>query len=128
MGNSVVTLIRLETLRDERYPVSAIAEKLIPYLTVLVEQFRPDQIILFGSFAYGRPTRHSDVDLLIVKELNQSPVREAIAIRRAWRTVRETHGPLPFDLIVVSPEEHERRLRHSAGFYSEINTRGLHLL
>ncbi len=128
MENSVVTSIRLETLRDRRYPVSAIAEKLFPYLTILVEQFHPEKIILFGSFAYGHPTGHSDIDLLIVKELHQSPVREAIAIRRAWRVVRQMYGALPFDLIVVSPEEHERRLRHSAGFYSEITNRGLHLL
>ena len=29
-------------------------------------QFRPDRIILFGSYAYGSPTEDSDVDLLVV--------------------------------------------------------------
>lgn len=32
----------------------------------LVEQFRPEQIILFGSHAWGTPTPDSDVDLLVI--------------------------------------------------------------
>ena len=114
-----------EVLRDPRYPVHKIAEKLEPYLRVLLEKFQPRQVIIFGSYAYGKPTEHSDVDLLIIKPLERSPVREAISIRKAWRPVRASVGPLPFDLIVTSPEDHEHRLSHSAGFYEEIVERGL---
>jgi predicted nucleotidyltransferase len=32
----------------------------------LEEGLHPEQIILFGSYAYGEPTERSDVDLLIV--------------------------------------------------------------
>ena len=32
----------------------------------VAEHFRPDQIILFGSHAYGRPHADSDVDILVV--------------------------------------------------------------
>jgi len=28
----------------------------------------PDKIILFGSYAYGRPTEESDIDLLLLKD------------------------------------------------------------
>jgi hypothetical protein len=31
----------------------------------IVERFKPEQIILFGSYAYGRPAPGSDVDLLV---------------------------------------------------------------
>src|SRR5579862_3503113 len=75
--------IRDDVLRDPRYPVHRIADKLRPYLRVLVEQFHPDQIILFGSYACGQPDEHSDVDLLIVKTLRQSPVRESVEILKA---------------------------------------------
>jgi uncharacterized protein len=53
-------------LREPRYPVHQIADRLLPYLRVLVEQFHPQQVILFGSYAYGYPNEHSDVDLLII--------------------------------------------------------------
>jgi len=117
-----------EILRDPRYPVHEIADKLEPYLLVLLEEFQPQQVIIFGSYAYGKPTEHSDVDLLIIKPLEQSPVREAISIRRAWRPVRASIGSLPFNLIVTSPEDHQRRLLHSAGFYDEIVARGLRVV
>lgn len=119
--------IREDVLRDPRYPVHRIADKLLPYLRVLIEQFQPEQVILFGSYAYGQPDEHSDVDLLIIKKFDQSPLREAIAVRRAWRPVRASVGSLPFDLIVTSPDDHKRRLAHSAGFYDEIVRRGIQL-
>jgi predicted nucleotidyltransferase len=94
----------------------------------LVRRFQPEQIVLFGSYAYGEPTLHSDVDLLIVKPLLDGPVREAVAIRRAWREIRTTAGSLPFDLLLESPEGHLRRLSTAAGFYDEIIRRGLRLV
>ena len=33
----------------------------------IARRFRPDEIILFGSYAYGTPIEYSDVDLLVVK-------------------------------------------------------------
>jgi len=119
--------IREDVLRDPHYPVHQIADRLLPYLRVLVDQFQPQEIILFGSYAYGQPDEHSDVDLLIIKELEQSPLREAVAVRKAWRPVRASVGSLPFDLIVTSPDDHKRRLAHSAGFYDEIVRRGIQL-
>ena len=127
VANDSLCQLHEEVLRDPRYPVHKIASQLVPYLRLLLEEFHPQQVILFGSFAYGKPTEHSDVDLLIIKPLEQSPVREAISIRRAWRPVRADVGALPFNLIVTSPEEHERRLSHSAGFYDEIVRRGLRI-
>src|SRR5438067_13381382 len=32
----------------------------------VAEQFQPDKIILFGSYAYGEPHDDSDVDILVV--------------------------------------------------------------
>ena len=127
MSDDVLSQIREDVLYDQCYPVHRIADKLVPYLRVLVERFHPEQVILFGSYAYGQPDEHSDVDLLIIKELGQSPVREAISIRKAWRPVRASVGSFPFDLLVVSPEDHKRRLAHSAGFYDEIVHRGIQL-
>lgn len=119
--------IREDVLRDPRYPVHEIADRLLPYLRVLMDEFHPQRVILFGSYAYGRPGQDSDVDLLIIKKLEQSPVREAISVRKAWRPVRASVGPLPFDLLVTSPEDHQQRLAHSTGFYDEIVRRGIQL-
>jgi predicted nucleotidyltransferase len=36
------------------------------YLPVIREQYTPEQVWLFGSYAHGRPREWSDLDLLIV--------------------------------------------------------------
>ncbi len=65
----------------------------------IADQFRPERIILFGSYAYGSPRSDSDVDLLIVMPHTIRNIDMAIAI---WRATRPT---FPVDLIVRSPEE-----------------------
>ena len=32
----------------------------------LVTEFRPEQVILFGSYAWGTPDKYSDVDMLVI--------------------------------------------------------------
>ena len=117
--------IHEEVLRDPRYPVSRIADKLLPYLEVLVDQFHPERIILFGSYAYGHPDRHSDVDLLVIKEIERTSVSERRNILKAWRPLRWTRESLPFELLVVSPSEHQERLLQGGAFYSTIVRKGL---
>jgi len=119
--------IREEVLRDSRYPVHKIAERLLPYLRVLMEQFRPEQVILFGSYAYGHPDEHSDVDLLIVKDLDKPPVRQATEILKAWRPLRWGGVSIPFELIIETPANHEVRALQQGSFYSEIVRSGLRL-
>lgn len=120
-------MIREEVIRDPRFPVHKIADRLLPYLRVLVDQFQPHQLILFGSYAYGQPNEHSDVDLIIVKELRQSPVRELMEVLKAWRPIRWQGNSIPFELLIESPASHERRSRQSGSFYAEAVRKGLRL-
>src|SRR5258706_14301415 len=102
-----MTAVDEAMLRDSLYQVSAIADDLVPYLKVLVSQFAPQQVILFGSYAYGSPRSDSDVDLLIVKDLSDAPIHEASKIRHAWWPIRLTGRNLGFDLLVESPGDHK---------------------
>ena len=72
----------------------------------IVQEFQPEKIILFGSYAYGTPDANSDVDLLVVMSFEGSPFRQAgIILNRVIRMV----GVLPLDLLVRTPEQlHER--------------------
>ncbi len=33
---------------------------------IIVEEIQPEKILLFGSYAAGRPNKHSDVDIIII--------------------------------------------------------------
>ncbi len=44
----------------------------------LVAEFKPEQIWLFGSYAWGEPDAHSDLDfLVVVHESDVSPLKRA---------------------------------------------------
>jgi hypothetical protein len=117
--------IREDVLRDPRYPVHKIADQLLPYLQVLVEQFHPEQVILFGSYAYGEPTPDSDVDLLVVKPIQEGRVKDKVAIRRAWWPLLIGGFPLPFDLLLETPQEFGVLLTQKSGYHAEILRKGI---
>jgi predicted nucleotidyltransferase len=83
----------------------------------LGEQFHPDRIILFGSYAYGQPHAGSDVDLLVVMP-TASEVNQSIRMTLAFES------PFPLDLIVRTPEKLKRRLAEGSTFLAEIMERG----
>ena len=70
----------------------------------IVARFHPEKIILFGSYASGEPTEDSDVDLLIVAEMDLPPRDRFPAVRRLLNDY-----PVAFDLILETPEEYRRR-------------------
>lgn len=126
-ATSAAPAIREDVLRDPRYPVHKIADRLLPYLRVLVEQFHPEQVILFGSYAYGEPDRDSDVDLLIVKPINHTRLKDKISIRSAWWPILRSGSPLSFDLLLAAREEHAERRQRGSAYYKEITEKGLRL-
>jgi predicted nucleotidyltransferase len=46
----------------------------------IVGRFSPEEIILFGSYAYGKPTPWSDVDLLVIMETPKGELETAMEI------------------------------------------------
>ena len=68
----------------------------------IVEVAQPEKIILFGSAARGEMTRHSDVDLLIIKEGTH---RRSLA----GRIYENLYGVgAAVDVVVVTPADVER--------------------
>jgi len=114
-----------EVLRDKRFPASQIADKIIPYIRKLAETFRPQKIILFGSYAYGKPKLDSDIDLLVVKKIRENPIQEATAMRRALRPLRHNGNNISLDLMVRDPDDLKRRVASGAAFHAEILQKGL---
>lgn len=70
----------------------------------IARKFHPEKIILFGSHARGTATPESDVDLLVVMPPKGTRREQQVQIRLALHDI-----PVPKDIIVVSPEDLERR-------------------
>ena len=84
----------------------------------IAKEFQPEQIILFGSHAYGTPTLESDLDLLIVMPFEGSPLSQAV------RITRQLNLMLPIDLIVRTRAQVNERLAMEDFFMREIVERG----
>lgn len=85
----------------------------------IVELGHPDKIILFGSHARGTATEDSDVDLLVIGP-SDLPRRE-----REFRIISALFSSgIPYDLIALTPEEVDARLRINGPFIKEILSTG----
>lgn len=88
------------------------------FATQVARQFRPQQIILFGSYAYGNPTDHSDVDILVVMPFKGRNPEKATEI---WMA---TKPKFPIDIMVRKPAELKKRLKMGDFFLREITAKG----
>lgn len=87
----------------------------------LVAEYAPQKIILFGSYAYGQPGKDSDIDLLIIKVTQERFSDRLDAVRRV---AAGAHRRIPFEPIVLTPEEVEQRLKVGDQFIAEIVQKG----
>src|SRR3982074_399788 len=84
----------------------------------IAERFQPDKIILFGSYAYGKPHEESDVDLLVIMR-TRNAIDQSIRILTVFE-----ERPFSLDLIVRTPWQIERGLKDDNWFLREIIEKG----
>jgi predicted nucleotidyltransferase len=86
----------------------------------LVDEFHPDAIYLFGSYAWGKPTEDSDLDLLvIVAQSHQKPIQRAVRAQRSLRGVKA-----PVDVLVKTRKEFEDFSSVKASLEAQISREG----
>jgi hypothetical protein len=117
--------IEFPALNDRRFPIGQAAGRLAPYLRAIVEKINPERIILFGSYAYGEPTEHSDFDLLIVRKDIPSSKESNMEVRYAIRDVNAS--PASFTFLSQTPQGLEDKLNSGSFIYREIISRGLQI-
>lgn len=67
----------------------------------IVQAVHPEQILLFGSQAWGQPNEESDIDLLVVIGASSDPgYRRAREVYRSLRGIR-----LPIEVVVRTRDE-----------------------
>jgi len=94
------------------------ASQIKAYCRALAREFRPQKIVLFGSYAHGTPTKDSDVDLLVIMPHHGRAVDQVVNIGT------RVPAPFPMDLLVETPAYVRRRLALGCCFMNEVLTRG----
>ncbi len=86
----------------------------------LVHALKPQQVVLFGSHAWGLPNDESDADLLVIVEQADEP-----GYRLAQQAYRSLYGVrYPCDVIVHTREEVERARQIKASLLRKIIEEG----
>ncbi len=98
---------------DLRLNTEKITPELINYIIEkIVQEIKPEKIILFGSYAKGNFNQDSDLDLFIIKESEES----SRIVRRKVEALLWGRR-FPVDLLVRKPEEVEWNFRAKNPLY-----------
>jgi len=84
----------------------------------IVKEFNPERIILFGSYAYGKPGPDSDVDLLVILPFEG---------RNFWKSLEilnRVNPSFPLELLARRPEDTSRRYSEGDPLIREALDRG----
>jgi len=84
----------------------------------IAEKYKPEKIYLFGSFAWGKPTKDSDVDFFIVKNTKIRKFNRQLQVRNI------VNGDLPVDILVYNNREIKERVALGDFFVKKILNQG----
>lgn len=95
-------------------------DKLRQIVNRLRSALSPATIYLHGSYAYGTPQSHSDLDLLVVVDRSDLRPNQRDAI--AYRALIGLN--VPKDIVVYTREEFEQRAGLPVSFERTVKTKG----
>ena len=97
------------------------SEKVHAVVGRLIEMAHPKQIILFGSYARGKITEDSDLDVLIVAgDEVENTRRESVRLRGALKEIE-----MPIDIVVVRESTFQKLSDTPGLIYEEARRTGL---
>lgn len=90
-------------------------EQINTVISRIVESTKPEKVIIFGSYAYGKPDENSDLDILIIKNTDIPQFQRARGIRKHLRGLA-----IPIDIVVYTPQEIDEWKDTQAAFITQI--------
>ena len=110
-----MAVVKVPTIdKRKRIPQKAIDQ----VVEQIVETFKPQKIILFGSYARGNPRPESDVDLLVVMDTPLREVKQSLEIHHSLNIM------FGLDLIVHTPKYLAERVKKGDWFLRDILKEG----
>jgi predicted nucleotidyltransferase len=102
-------------------PKKKITKIILKMVEKIKREYKPEKIILFGSYAYGKPTIHSDIDIMVIKRTNKKRIHRCVDVRRI---VYDPNRGIPFSPLVFTPGEIQKRISLGDQFIREILQKG----
>lgn|SRR3990167_10142630 len=75
---------------------------------IIISEYNPIEIYLFGSYAWGNPDIESDLDILIViDKFNKAPYETLVDIHKSLMSLN-----IPKDILVLTKEDFDKKAKH----------------
>ena len=88
----------------------------------IVSHYKPQKIILYGSYAYGKPDKNSDIDLFIIKNTSKPRMDRFKEVKKILWDV--TNKGIPILPIIFTERELKQRDKINDIFIKEIISKG----
>lgn len=95
------------------------AKKIKRVSNIIAKHYKPEKIILFGSFAWGKPGPNSDVDLFVIKKTKKPFLRRITELDSLF-----SRRDFPMDFLIYTPAQVKKRLKMGDFFVEEILEKG----
>lgn len=92
----------------------SINEKLKEITDKIVKEYKPEKIILFGSYAWGEPGPDSDIDLFVIKDTKESSSKRREALNELF-----SRREIAMDFLVYTPSEIEESINKNRNLFIE---------
>lgn len=91
-----------------------VEQKISDITDKIVRNYKPEKVILFGSYAWGKPTTDSDVDLLIIKKTRRNRLDRQREVSQMLFS-----SDIAVDALVYTPAEMEEKILHDRNLFLE---------
>lgn len=108
-----------------------LSDELRDRISAALKPLRPEKVILFGSYAWGRPTEDSDIDLYVVTRDDFVPAtwrQKRDIVRGVSDRILDLRTCYPIDLLVHTKPMHQEFVARKSSFARQIMSRGMRLL
>jgi len=102
-------------------------EQIINSVTDTLKEEGVEKIILFGSYAYGKPTEYSDLDIIVVTRDNFIPTtnREKMELHHKYNMlIKKFRRVIPIDMLVYTKLIYQKLQESGSLFTNEVNSKG----
>ncbi len=89
---------------------------------IIVENYQPDKVILFGSYATGKATENSDLDLLIISDREKELPQRKRGVQLLY-LLRKHH--ISKDILIYTQAEVDKWKNVKNAFVAEALSTGL---
>jgi len=108
-----------------------LSDELETQIRKALEPMHPEKVILFGSYAWGRPTDDSDIDLYVVTQDDFIPAtwrQKRDIVRAVSNRILDLRIRYSIDLLVHTKPMHRKFIETDSSFARRIMSEGATLL